>query len=958
MNDAFRPECCLPGTGREILDEVTGWLAVPSDSFGKILLLSGVAGSGKSSIAATISLAFLEIRRLGAFLFFNRNDPARSHPDLVIRRLAHLLARHNTHFETAIAAAIEGNPNVMTTPLQHQFKTLILGPALSVERHIRGPIFIVIDALDECGNPDSRAALLSVVAEDFPQLPDLFRFLITTRPEADIVDHQGCKLFPMKSLDPGTDSSLADVQLFIRHELARIGQQRKLAPAWPKKEHLHTLVNLAGGRFLWAAMAIRLIDAFRPNEQLQSLIAQKSTRELDIDALYTTALESVVYWSNRETAHEARAVLACVALAREPVLDLTIARLTRGGSAAKLVYSLRSVIQIHPRADARQVYPGVVEFLTNPSRSGGKHWAIDVRIEQQSLALGCLEILNSELQFNICGLEDSHILNTAIADSAHRIASRISPPLSYASRFWFNHLQEAAFDPEVVQAMDIFFREKFLYWLEVLSLMGQVAIVPTALTAADSYVKVDGDLKDFIGDARRFVATFKFVIMQSAPHIYLSALPFVPRESRVAQQFNPCFPKTLRVASSGIQWPSTEKSSLGHKDWVHSVCFSPDGRRIISGADDKIVCVWDAKTGDLVAGPCSGHTGDVNSVAYSPDGTRIASGATDCTIRIWDPSTGEALGKPFEGHEGEVNSVSFSPDGTRVVSGAADATIFMWDVATGEIVGESLEGHTGQVMSVSFSPDGTRIVSGAADGTVRLWDVATGKAVGKPIEDSTFAVTSVNYSSDGTRIVSACTNNTIRMFDAETGAMIGEPFEEDSYSVSFSPDGTRIACGSRSIFVLDAETGFRVAGPLDGHTSHIYCVNFAPDGMRIASASADQTVRVTDLSGFRLVPGQDLPAENAQKSSSLGKPLGDFPRLNSLTGWIHNASGELMFWVPYWLRDGLYFPHHTLVISIEPHTKLDLSAFVHGTEWTQCIDPEFRDRVRFIVDRAAQKVQS
>ncbi|KAJ7653603.1 hypothetical protein DFH06DRAFT_1204133, partial [Mycena polygramma] len=58
------------------------------------------------------------------------------------------------------------------------------------------------------------------------------------------------------------------------------------------------------------------------------------------------------------------------------------------------------------------------------------------------------------------------------------------------------------------------------------------------------------------------------------------------------------------------------------------------------------------------------------------------------------------------------------------------------------------------------------------------------------------------------------------------------------------------------------------------------------------------------------------------------------------SGWTKNAAGGLVFWVPPWLREGLYLPHNTLVISAKGTTKLDLSRFVHGTEWTKCFDPK------------------
>jgi tetratricopeptide (TPR) repeat protein len=321
---------------------------------------------------------------------------------------------------------------------------------------------------------------------------------------------------------------------------------------------------------------------------------------------------------------------------------------------------------------------------------------------------------------------------------------------------------------------------------------------------------------------------------------------------------------------------------------VRTVTFSPDGKRIVSGSDDKTLKMWDAMTGQETF-TLEGHTGEVFCVAFSPDGKRFVSGSADKTLKVWDATSSKEM-LTLTGHSERVWSAAFSPDGKRIVSGSRDQTLRVWD-ATGGQETLRLNGHTDSVRTVTFSPDGKRIVSGSADKTLKVWDAVNGQET-LTIKGHIGGVWSVAVSPHGERIVSGSDDQTVKVWDAangyETLTLTGHSYLVRS--VAFSPDGKRIISGSgdQTLKVWDASNGHAEAEIW--HRRGDSCAAQGDLGQAIADYSA----------GIRLCP-DDRPALVARgrlygRVAKWQEALADLDRAIALDpgdDWIWFISGVL-----------------------------------------------------------------
>ncbi len=215
--------------------------------------------------------------------------------------------------------------------------------------------------------------------------------------------------------------------------------------------------------------------------------------------------------------------------------------------------------------------------------------------------------------------------------------------------------------------------------------------------------------------------------------------------------------------------------------------FRPDGRAVATAIAWR-ARVWDAATGRTLSSPPR-HVDYLRSVGFSPDGRRLLTAGLDAEARQWDVAMGAPAGPSLHAHR-RIDVAAYAPRGDRILTVSGGTTTQVWDARTGAIV--CTVRQTDRVESAAFSPDGLRLVTGAG-AAARVFDASTGAVVSAPMRHEG-PLTSVTFSPDGRHVLTASQDRTARIWDATTGLPVSVPMSHAGTvnAASFRPDGRSV----------------------------------------------------------------------------------------------------------------------------------------------------------------------
>ena len=689
---------CLPGTRVDLLDKVRDWFTNSSKC---IFWLNGMAGTGKSTIARTLAAEFDDKKQLGASFFFKRGQGDRGRASGFFTTIANQLVQAIPEIRPLISKVIAKDPSVTSQTLQRQFEQLILDPLKGIDNPVQSIYLIVIDALDECDNETHITGIVKLLSQLQNAGNMNVKSIITSRPELppklgfQMISKYAYRDLVLHRIEKNIVER--DIALFFEHKFKQIrlewskASQDDLPAQWPGEQNIKTLTASAVPLFIFAATVCRFIG-YRygdPQERLVRVLKYQDKIGSDqMDKTYKPILDRILDAEDQGNGAQQALVIQNFRDVVGPIIILadylsinSLANLLKMHTwdISRQLDHLHSVLDISddPNRPVRPLHLSFPNYLLDTTRRYQHPFWIDETAMHKHLAYKCISLLRGSkiLKQDMCNLQRPGFLRSNIKPGT--VSKRIPPSLGYACCYWVQHLQKGQCKINDQDEFHLFLNERFLWWLEAMSLLGRASTVEQMMSTLQTLVGKDSSqLTSFLQDAQQFIwvddSQFDYTPLQ----LYSSALIFAPQRSVIRNKHDS--PKWLTQAPPTAEtWNSISRKVLAYS-------WNSQTRPAIAETSDSLSHPPTPETWTTLSQRFGWHLARVLSVVFSPDGKQLASASDDSTIKIWDVITG-SLQYTLKGHTQWVGSTVFSADGKQLASSSGDGTIKIWNVATGSL---------------------------------------------------------------------------------------------------------------------------------------------------------------------------------------------------------------------------------------------------------------------------------
>lgn len=357
--------------------------------------------------------------------------------------------------------------------------------------------YLIIDGLDECTH--DLPLLLDLVSENASANPNV-KWIVSSRNWKNIEESLDTADQKVRlCLELNENSISKAVTIYIHYKVQVLAKQKKFDQELLEAVRCHLLTN-AHGTFLWVALVC---------EELKKSKARNTRKLLNafpagLDPLYERMMEHIQDSEESEDAELCKRILAVVAIVYRPItleelpalVEIPDQVFKKDQHLADLIADCGSFLSLHGRT-VSLVHQSATDFLLKDASD--KKFSVfpqGVKAKHQEIFFRSLQVISVTLERDIYNIKHPGF-------PIERVRERNPNPLAmarYSCVYWVDHLKDCSSSPNTNQgiqeaaAVDTFLRQKYLNWIEALSLLRSLSEGIAAIVKLDSLLQVSGHI--------------------------------------------------------------------------------------------------------------------------------------------------------------------------------------------------------------------------------------------------------------------------------------------------------------------------------------------------------------------------------------------------------------------------------------------------------------------------------
>lgn len=705
----------------------------------KIFWMTGPPATGKSTLTSFVveylCTGFLE--HSCQFHFFVAGHQLKRTATYCLRSIAFQLALFNDSFRRSLFALNQdtgilfGSQN-LSTIWEKIFEGIVF------KNRFAGPLFWVVDALDEAENPQVLLNLFMKIRSLTP-----IRIFMTSRmtKELSILTASHAKFISHERLS--INDTVEDIRAYVHnvvHSALPYDTQFQ-------EDIVREILNKASGSFLWVKLALNTLkDNWHTREDVRKALHDVPS---GMESLYESMISHVMNQNPRPRSMALR-MLTWTACASRP-LRLDELRVALSPEFDGFVSLEDTIIQIcghFVKIDKSRVlliHATARQFLLGETED--RYPYIDRREGHEHLALRCIEFLSDDRWKGIF-MRTSEATVGAGVTGKNRLScfDEDFSFISYAVQNWAFHVSNSKLSSEkLLPSIEKFFDKYCLTWIHAVALAGDLRKITHAAQDLKAYVRKRGQKNSLvvsssknIGDQAskfirlwavdliRIVGKFGSSLAENPSSIYRMIPPFCPTGSRIRETYGRTRDNALSVAGiSSSDWDDClARLSVGDDETASRVlCTGSYFVTLVSSSGTLVV--WHAETCNEARRMKHGEY--VTMMAANKSGTMIATAGVR-TFRVWEITTGRQLHCIRKDSQARTMAIAFGAMDSELLVGRDDFSISCWDLGSDQELWNFLAQEPDDVEHtcprlMKFSPDITKVAVACRGKPVLVWNM-------------------------------------------------------------------------------------------------------------------------------------------------------------------------------------------------------------------------------------------